>query len=172
MNYNVTIKDGSIFVKNASAATSETLEKIILAVKEQQPDANITAQTPVIDADTNEVLYGPASIGDVGAAVRNVPSDATQVLTDLAEAVTNPLETAKTLGKTAVGLGQKAIPGDVVGEFMGMPNYEAYPEAVGERYVERYAPSDNPNQSLLSNVYGSLINEPVTTLMDFSPLGS
>ena len=36
MNYNVTIKDGSIFVKNASAATSETLEKIILAVKEQQ----------------------------------------------------------------------------------------------------------------------------------------
>lgn len=60
MNYNVTIKDGSIFVKNASAATSETLEKIILAVKEQQPDANITAQTPVIDADTNEVLYGPS----------------------------------------------------------------------------------------------------------------
>lgn len=171
MEYNYTIKDGSLLVENASNLTPETLEKIILAVKEQQPDANITSQTPVIDSDTNEVLYGSASIRDVGAAVRNVPSDATQVLTDLAEAVTNPLETAKTLGKTAVGLGQKAIPGDVVGEFMGMPNYEAYPEAVGERYVERYAPSDNPNQSLLSNVYGSLINEPVTTLMDFSPLG-
>ena len=171
MDYNVTIKDGSILVKNARTATPETLEKIISAIKEQRPDANITSQTPVIDADTGEVLYGPASISDVATVVKNAPSDAKQVLTDMARAAVEYVDTAKTLGKTVLGAGQKIIPGDAIGEAVGMPNYEAYPEAVADRYVERYAPSGNENQSLASNVYGSLINEPVTTLMDLSPVG-
>ena len=171
MDYNVTIKDGSILVKNARTATPETLEKIISAIKEQRPDANITSQTPVIDADTGEVLYGPASISDVVTVVKNAPSDAKQVLTDMARAAVEYVDTGKTIGKTVLGAGQKIIPGDAIGEAVGMPNYEAYPEAVADRYVERYAPSGNENQSLASNVYGSLINEPVTTLMDLSPVG-
>jgi len=163
--------DGKLVVPGASKFSIARIDEGLNRVMKTRPEFGVTPQTPIFDPETGETLYGSASISDVGVAVRNVPSDAKNVLGDLMLAVSEPVETAKTLGKTAVGLGQKAIPGDGVGEFMGMPNYEAYPEAVGERYVERYAPSDNPNQSLLSNVYGSLINEPVTTLMDFSPLG-
>ena len=163
--------DGKLVVPGASKFPVARIDEGLNRVMETRPEFGVTPQTPIFDPETGETLYGSASLSDPLTAAQNVPSDAKNVLSDLAVAISDPVGTAKTLGKTVLGAGQKIIPGDAIGEAVGMPNYEAYPEAVADRYVERYAPSGNENQSLASNVYGSLINEPVTTLMDLSPVG-
>ncbi|MBT8450019.1 MAG: hypothetical protein KJO69_10030, partial [Gammaproteobacteria bacterium] len=83
---------------------------------------------------------------DVGIMISNIPSSAKQSGSDIYHAVTNPVETAKALGKTAIGAAQLLYPGE--------QEYEMYAEAVGEHFSKRYGGINEFKTTLMQDPVG------------------
>lgn len=87
---------------------------------------------------------------------KNIVPSAKRFVGDIANVVTNPLETAKTLGKTALGTAQLLVPGE--------QQYEAYPKEIGKFYKQRYGG--------LENIKETFRTDPVGVLADISTIAS
>jgi hypothetical protein len=76
----------------------------------------------------------------------NVGPSAKRFGQDMLQMVTDPVGTAKTLGKVGVGAAQKVIPGE--------QEYEPYADAVGQFFADRYGGLDNVKRTLAEDPVG------------------
>jgi len=96
---------------------------------------------------------GPLSWSDVpGQALENLGSSAVKFGKDIIRPLTEPVETAKSLGKVLLGTVQKVIPGE--------QDSEKYADAVGKFFSDRYGG--------LENVKKTMADDPVGFLADVS----
>ena len=101
-------------------------------------------------ADHPHARFGRAAMKTLG----NVPGSTARLVGGLYQAVTNPIETAKNLGRVGLGVVEKAIP--------GTQRHEPYADAVGRHYADRYGGA--------SNVIRSITEDPVGVVADASVL--
>lgn len=92
----------------------------------------------------------------VGKMVRNIPKSGMEFVGGIKDAVMNPIDTAKGLGKIGLGTVQKVIPGE--------QGYEPYADAAGNFFKERYGG--------IENIKRTIENDPVGALADASTVVS
>lgn len=85
---------------------------------------------------------------DMGTMIENIPDSGAKYGSDIWQAVTNPVETAKGLGKAALGGVQHLIPGE--------QGYEPYGSAVAEHFGNRYGGVDEFKSTLMNDPVGVL----------------
>ena len=91
----------------------------------------------------------PISVGDIpGQALENLPESAAQFASDIVQPIIHPIETAKNLGKLAIGGVQKLIPGE--------QEYEGHADAVGRFFADRYGGWENVKQTMAKDPVGFL----------------
>jgi len=81
-------------------------------------------------------------------AVKNVPSSAKKLVTDIGTAVISPIETAKSLGGLALGLVQKIIPGE--------QESEKYVDALVQNYADRFGSVEKAKETFVNDPVGFL----------------
>lgn len=80
--------------------------------------------------------------------MENIPGSAAGVISDTANAVMHPIDTAKAVGKLALGGAQKLIPGE--------QEYEPYADAFGSFIKDRYGSGDALMKTLQDDPVGFL----------------
>jgi len=78
----------------------------------------------------------------------NVVGSGAKLVGGLAKAVTSPIQTAKALGKTALGAAELLVPGE--------QGQEQYARNLGQFYKERYGGAKNIGETLYSDPLGAL----------------
>lgn len=111
---------------------------------------------PSEDEQLRQAYSKPA----VGEIVKNTPGSAYEFGKNIVTAVTHPIETVKTLGQTALGAGEKLIPGE--------QGHEGYANAVIDMFAKRYGGLDNLRQTMTQDPVGFLAD--VSTI--FSGVGA
>ena len=85
---------------------------------------------------------------DVETMISNIPASGIEYGEDIYKAVASPIDTAKGLGKAALGGIQKLIPGE--------QEYEPIADAVGQHYASRYGGIDEFKATLMGDPIGVL----------------
>lgn len=80
--------------------------------------------------------------------ISNIPSSAMQYGQNIAQAVTSPIETVKNIGMLGLGTAEKLVP--------GRQQAEAYPEALGQYFANRYGSQENALKALQTDPVGVL----------------
>ena len=118
------------------------------------PDAGVTvapkggSPREATEEEARQIEVG-AGAGEVGAAaLANLGPSAKQFGGDMLHMVLNPVETVETLGKVGAGIAQKLIPGE--------QGQEAYADAVGGFFAERYGGLDNLKRTMAEDPVGFL----------------
>ncbi|MEO0224267.1 MAG: hypothetical protein ABIL76_04140 [candidate division WOR-3 bacterium] len=106
--------------------------------------------------DNFDIPQEPKEPKSIGGFLSNVLSSGAKQISGFAETILHPIETAKAIGKTALGTAELLVPGE--------QEHEKYPRAVFEFYKERYK---NPERIL-----ETLYQDPVGALLDLSVLAS
>ena len=97
----------------------------------------------------------PETWGDVASqAVRNIPKSAANLVGGLYEAVTSPVQTAKTLLDIGAGALQAALPKSVVDAIGADPNSQQVFEQVGKFYVDRYGSEEGLKKAVAEDPVG------------------
>lgn len=78
----------------------------------------------------------------------NIPASAGRMLSNMAQPILHPIETAKGLDNLVMGLGQKLIP--------GRQAQEQYPEAVGSALADRYGSGEAIKNTAITDPVGML----------------
>ena len=120
-----------------------------------------TAGQPIGEIPQGRRSYSLAEVP--GAAVRNIPSSAKQMVTGLYEAVTSPVQTTKGLWDIAAGATQKLTPAglrDWVNKFDASPEAAARAiesaNAVGGMLADRYGSYDAIKRTLAEDPVGAV----------------
>lgn len=104
-----------------------------------------TQYQPPTEAQTIRETYSKPAVGDI---IKNAPGSAVELGKNIYTAVTHPIETAKTVGKTALGGVEKLIPGE--------QGHEEYANAIGNMFAERYGGMDNLRKTMTQDPIGFL----------------
>ena len=92
--------------------------------------------------------YAAASAGDIGAqALTNIPSSAARFGRDILGVVSDPVGTAKTLGKVGIGTAQKLVPEQ---------EYKGHANAVGQFFADHYGGMENLKRTIAEDPVGFL----------------
>lgn len=111
-----------------------------------------------------EYLTSSMGVTEVaGRAIRNVPSSFAGVVSGLAEAVTSPIETAKTVIDLGAGILQNVLPERMVQAIGEDKASRDLAKQVGEFYVERYGGIENVKKAVASDPVGVLAD--VSTIL-------
>lgn len=129
---------------------------------EQQPST--VEQQPAIDLNEIAKKFGgqieeqqPMGVGEMlGKAAVNLPSSTMRVLKETAQAVINPIDTAKNVLDLGAGLLQNALPESVV-QFLGEDEKSRnLARQVGTFYVDRYGSVEGAKQAFAQDPAGVL----------------
>lgn len=111
-----------------------------------------------------EYLTSSMGLGEVaGRAIRNVPSSFAGVVSNVAEAITSPVQTAKTVLDLGAGLLQNVLPERMVQAIGEDKASRDLAKKVGEFYVERYGGIENVKKAVASDPVGVLAD--VSTIL-------
>lgn len=111
-----------------------------------------------------EYLTSSMGLGEVaGRAIRNVPSSFAGVVSNVAEAITSPIQTAKTVLDLGAGLLQNVLPERMVQAIGEDKASRDLAKQVGEFYVERYGGIENVKKAVASDPIGVLAD--VSTIL-------
>jgi hypothetical protein len=111
-----------------------------------------------------EYLTSSMSVGEVaGRAIRNVPSSFAGVVSGLAEAVTSPIQTAKTVLDLGAGILQNVLPESVVRTIGEDKASREVANKVGQFYADRYGSVEGAKQAIAQDPVGVLAD--VSTLL-------
>lgn len=133
----------------ADAPTDTDMEEVFASARgaqaqpEEQP-LSTQYQTPTEAQQLRETYSKPA----VGEIIKNTPASAYNLGKNIYTAVTSPIETAKTVGKTVLGAAEKLTPGEGL--------HEEYANAIGNMFVERYGGMDNLRKTMTEDPVGFL----------------
>lgn len=120
-------------IKKGDAEAIQLFDSMLQSTQEQA--AIVKATEPEFKFSARETL-------------ENIPSSAQKYGESIAQVITSPVETVKNIGKTAMGLGEKIIP--------GRQAEEAYPEAIGQFFQQRYGSTENALKALQTDPVGVL----------------
>lgn len=111
-----------------------------------------------------EYLTSSMGLGEVaGRAIRNVPSSFAGVVSNVAEAITSPVQTAKTVLDLGAGLLQNVLPERMVQAIGEDKASRDLAKKVGEFYVERYGGIENVKKAVAIDPVGVLAD--VSTIL-------
>jgi transcription antitermination factor NusG len=111
-----------------------------------------------------EYLTSSMGVGEVaGRAIRNIPSSFAGVVSGLAEAVTSPIETAKTVLDLGAGILQNVLPESVVQTIGEDKASREVANKVGQFYADRYGSVEGAKRAIASDPVGVLAD--VSTLL-------
>lgn len=134
-----------------------TYEEVMQALRNADAAGDVEAATRLAQIASQMSQQRPLSAGDVAAgAIRNFPESAFNLLTDLATAVTSPIQTAKSVLDLGAGVLQAVLPESIV-QAVGedKPSREVA-RKVGEFYVDRYGSVEGAKRAIATDPAGVL----------------
>jgi hypothetical protein len=139
-------------------------DDIVSVLAEEMPNVKTAIKSGFKPNEiVEEYLTSSMGLGEVATrAITNVPSSFANVVSGVAEAVTSPIQTAKTVIDLGAGILQNVLPERMVraiGEDKASRNLA---KQVGEFYVDRYGG--------IQNVKRAVANDPVGVLADVSTI--
>lgn len=161
MDYEVTAPDGRRFV--VTAPEGATQEQVLSYA---QQNYNRPQQPP--SGAPSSGIPGPRqyTAGEVpGAALRNIPRSAGEFYGGLAEAVANPIQTAKGLGQLALGAMRRANPGMArISDALYKPEFAEQSDAAFSAVLDEYT----KNYGSVQGAMNKIAEDPVGFLADAS----
>ena len=135
-----------------------TYEEVMQALRNADAAGDVEAATRLAQiASQMAPQQRPLSAGDVAAgAIRNFPESAIGLVSDLATAVTSPIQTAKSVLDLGAGILQAILPESLV-QAVGedKPSREVA-RKVGEFYKDRYGSVENAKRAIATDPAGVL----------------
>ena len=128
-------------------ATREQLEN---ALREAHNQGNVKDAERFAKALSELDDSGPVDFSSM-EMLKNVPSSTWKLITDVATAIANPIDTGEAVLNVGLGAAQKLLPGD-----FGGSGSEKYADAVGEFIKERYGSVDKFQRTLMNDPVGVL----------------
>lgn len=134
-----------------------TYDEVMQALRNADAAGDVEAATRLAQIASQMSQQRPLSAGDVAAgAIRNFPESAFNLLTDLATAVTSPIQTAKSVLDLGAGVLQAVLPESLV-QAVGedKPSREVA-RKVGEFYADRYGSVEGAKRAIATDPAGVL----------------
>ncbi|NCV18030.1 MAG: hypothetical protein EBW42_04450 [Rhodobacterales bacterium] len=151
-NKRVRLPDGKIGLFRADQSDAE-IKKLI---EQKYPDAYKKTEDPIV-APTPKKDYTDVGLGEVASeAVSGFGSSAKREAQALWDAVTSPIETAKTVGQLGYGILQNVLPDDVVQMIGEDEESQQLASAVGEYFADRYGGIENIKRTIATDSAGFL----------------
>ena len=151
-NKRVRLPDGKIGLFRADQSNAE----IRRLIEQKYPGAYKKTEDPIV-APTPKKDYTDVGLGEVGIeALSNLPSSAKREVQALWDAVTSPIETAKTVGQLGSGILQNVLPDDVVQMIGEDEESQQLASAVGEYFADRYGGIENIKRTIATDSAGFL----------------
>jgi hypothetical protein len=151
-NKRVRLPDGKIGLFRADQSNAE----IRRLIEQKYPGAYKKTEDPIV-APTPKKDYTDVGLGEVGIeALSNLPSSAKREVQALWDAVTSPIETAKTVGQLGYGILQNVLPDDVVQMIGEDEESQQLASAVGEYFADRYGGIENIKRTIATDSAGFL----------------
>lgn len=148
----VRLPDGKIGLFRADQSNAE----IRRLIEQKYPGAYKKTEDPIV-APTPKKDYTDVGLGEVGIeALSNLPSSAKREVQALWDAVTSPIETAKTVGQLGYGILQNVLPDDVVQMIGEDEESQQLASAVGEYFADRYGGIENIKRTIATDSAGFL----------------
>jgi len=151
-NKRVRLPDGKIGLFRADQSDAE-IRKLI---EQKYPGAYKKTEDPIV-APTPKKDYTDVGLGEVASeAVSGFGASAKREAEALWDAVTSPIETAKTVGQLGYGILQNVLPDDVVQMIGEDEESQQLASAVGEYFADRYGGIENIKRTIATDSAGFL----------------
>jgi hypothetical protein len=134
-----------------------TYDEVMQALRNADAAGDTAAATRLAEIASSMAPQKPMTAGDVATgAVRNFPSSVLGLVSNLATAVTSPIETAKSVLDLGAGILQAALPERLVQAIGEDPNSREVARKVGEFYVDRYGSVEGVKKAVAEDPAGVL----------------
>lgn len=134
-----------------------TYDEVMQALRNADAAGDTAAATRLAEIANEMSQQGPMTAGDVAAgAFRNFPSSALGLVTDLATAVTSPIQTAKSVLDLGAGVLQAILPERMVQAVGEDPQSREVARKVGEFYKDRYGSVEGAKKAISEDPAGVL----------------
>jgi hypothetical protein len=134
-----------------------TYDEVMQALRNADAAGDTAAATRLAEIANSMSPQKPMTAGDVATgAVRNFPSSVLGLVSNLATAVTSPIETAKSVLDLGAGILQAALPERLVQAIGEDPNSREVARKVGEFYVDRYGSVEGVKKAVAEDPAGVL----------------
>lgn len=157
VDYEVTAPDGTELI--VTGPEGATQEQIIKAAKEQYKSSKKPKGQPTPDPDPTPTPakkdYTDVSLGQVAEeAVSGFGASAKREAMAIWDAVSSPIETAKTVGQLGYGILQNTLPDEVVQLIGEDEESQQLASAVGEYVADRYGGIENIKRTVATDSAG------------------
>jgi len=134
-----------------------TYDEVMQALRNADAAGDTAAATRLAEIASSMSPQKSMTAGDVATgAVRNFPSSVLGLVSNLATAVTSPIETAKSVLDLGAGILQAALPERLVQAIGEDPNSREVARKVGEFYVDRYGSVEGVKKAVAEDPAGVL----------------
>jgi hypothetical protein len=134
-----------------------TYDEVMQALRNADAAGDTAAATRLAEIASSMAPQKTMTAGDVATgAVRNFPSSVLGLVSNLATAVTSPIETAKSVLDLGAGILQAALPERLVQAIGEDPNSREVARKVGEFYVDRYGSVEGVKKAVAEDPAGVL----------------
>ena len=157
VDYEVTAPDGTELI--VTGPEGATKEQIIAAAKKQYKSSSKPKGQPTPDPDPiptpTKKDYTDVGLGQVAEeAVSGFGASAKREAMALWDAVSSPIETAKTVGQLGYGILQNTLPDEVVQLIGEDEESQQLASAVGEYFADRYGGMENIKRTVATDSAG------------------
>jgi len=157
VDYEVTAPDGTELI--VTGPEGATKEQIIAAAKKQYKSSSKPKGQPTPDPDPiptpTKKDYTDVGLGQVAEeAVSGFGASAKREAMALWDAVSSPIETAKTVGQLGYGILQNTLPDEVVQLIGEDEESQQLASAVGEYFADRYGGMENIKRTIATDSAG------------------
>lgn len=157
VDYEVTAPDGTELI--VTGPEGATQEQIIKAAKEQYKSSKKPKGQPTPDPDPTPTPakkdYTDVGLGQVAEeAVSGFGASAKREAMAIWDAVSSPIETAKTVGQLGYGILQNTLPDEVVQLIGEDEESQQLASAVGEYFADRYGGIENIKRTVATDSAG------------------
>jgi len=134
-----------------------TYDEVMQALRNADAAGDTAAATRLAEIASSMAPQRSMTAGDVATgAVRNFPGSVLGLVSNLATAVTSPIETAKSVLDLGAGILQAALPERLVQAIGEDPQSREVARKVGEFYVDRYGSLDGVKKAVAEDPAGVL----------------
>ena len=157
VDYEVTAPDGTELI--VTGPEGATQEQIIKAAQEQYKSSSKPSGQPTPDPDPvptpTKKDYTDVGLGQVAEeAVSGFGASAKREAMAIWDAVSSPIETAKTVGQLGYGILQNTLPDEVVQLIGEDEESQQLASAVGEYFADRYGGMENIKRTVATDSAG------------------